>query len=1131
MSRPPSTFPSSAPTPVPSSPPPSESYLSELDGTAPSIIDTSFNESTWDGGRVDPAGLNLVSWKLDVNARAEDGVDKRGFNAISTVLNHPTKKADPLRSTRKPLPPLTQPPPVLPKPPPPTHYDAYLKNITPLYDSFISSQQQASSSTSSAAALQSPLLSEFDRRPTLTVGGAKAGLPPLDSVPSIFFEKEFNLSNPSTWAELVGSSSSSNLDPDPSVQDDLSTHLDTLERHLIHEIGLRSTSFFSALSNLQDLHSESTSCLSRISDLQSSLKEVGQKQARKGLEVIDAQEKLRVLKVTERAVRSVGDLDEILRVAKRLVDEGDWSGGLGYLEDVVKWWEKYALTSNTAKVEDGKPTENGESSTSTSTALSGPSLPSLPLSTLPALSNLPTILTELTSTIATQLESALSAFLLSVLSLPESSVFDKDRFRSALEPMLEGLVRCGKTDGVEAVWREVVTISIRDGSRKHLPVGQTEDEADNDNRPQEARGANLAQALQSMDHSAFLLLSTQMYSTLLARIRLSQQVGEEIQQVFARVSILPPLSISNFIPDPAVPATTSSSTPPDFSDVITSGCELAHTRASKILAVRSEQHASLPLGEFVEIFKENWEFIVTTEGLAKKMIISLRGVTSQQARAFLVSYHAVRLTKSAKLVEEEQWTQVDVSPSTQHVVDLLVESAVADPAECSIPPPTITNGNGNGTADAGAASKTLSVEDKTYFVVKATAESLVLLGDYLKIVINLELVVTDVMSRIIEFLKSFNSRTCQVVLGAGAMRSAGLKNITAKHLALASQSLSVIVALIPYIREFVRRHLSPKQAVMLTEFDKLKRDYQEHQNEIHAKLVAIMSDRLAVHCGSLREIDWEATPEKDGPRAYAEMLVKETATLHKVLSKYLASSTVEGVMSEVISAIVSRLSDEYGKVEFKSDEAKKRMLQDVALISIRLRPISISESGKSISTLETLVKEKSTPRKPIGQTVSGLLRRNNSTQSKAENGAQQEEVKDEEEGDGDEDEDGAGLTEEPVSQEVEKKEEVKEDSATTEGANAAEVENNIGSVPKPESPMKAEEGENVSSEPAESEMKEAGESVPDPNGEEKPILPEKDVPEPPSKDVPSESTEVAEDEVKQGGDKGDSAPSPPSKKE
>ena len=116
-----------------------------------------------------------------------------------------------------------------------------------------------------------------------------------------------------------------------------------------------------------------------------------------------------------------------------------------------------------------------------------------------------------------------------------------------------------------------------------------------------------------------------------------------------------------------------------------------------------------------------------------------------------------------------------------------------------------------------------------------------------------------------------------------------------------------------------------------------QQDYQEHQNEIHAKLVAIMSDRLSVHVAALRvsrapftdsadkqDIDWEASVEKAGPHSYAEMLVKETATLHKVLSKYLASSTVESVLAEVLDAIVSRLSEEYGKVELKSDDAKKR---------------------------------------------------------------------------------------------------------------------------------------------------------------------------------------------------------------
>jgi vacuolar protein sorting-associated protein 54 len=61
-----------------------------------------------------------------------------------------------------------------------------------------------------------------------------------------------------------------------------------------------------------------------------------------------------------------------------------------------------------------------------------------------------------------------------------------------------------------------------------------------------------------------------------------------------------------------------------------------------------------------------------------------------------------------------------------------------------------------------------------------------------------------------------------------------------------------MIALIPYIREAFRRYLNPKQAVMLIEFDKLKRDYQEHQNEIHSKLISIMGDRLQIHSKALQ---------------------------------------------------------------------------------------------------------------------------------------------------------------------------------------------------------------------------------------------------------------------------------------
>lgn len=183
------------------------------------------------------------------------------------------------------------------------------------------------------------------------------------------------------------------------------------------------------------------------------------------------------------------------------------------------------------------------------------------------------------------------------------------------------------------------------------------------------------------------------------------------------------------------------------------------------------------------------------------------------------------------------------------------------------------------------------------------------------------------------------------------MRSAGLKNITAKHLALASQSLSIVITLIPYVRETVRRHLSATQAVMLVEFDKLRRDYQEHQYEIHAKLVAIMSDRLTVHCRALSNLDFNAPlpgspPEPSKPIAD---LVKETATLHKVLYKYLHESSVENVMGQVLTSIDKRLAVEIGQTEVRGSEARERLTEDKALLDKKLGTLKSVEWKPSVS--------------------------------------------------------------------------------------------------------------------------------------------------------------------------------------
>lgn len=186
------------------------------------------------------------------------------------------------------------------------------------------------------------------------------------------------------------------------------------------------------------------------------------------------------------------------------------------------------------------------------------------------------------------------------------------------------------------------------------------------------------------------------------------------------------------------------------------------------------------------------------------------------------------------------------------------------------------------------------------------------------------------------FRQLFNSRTCQVVLGAGAMRSAGLKNITAKHLALASQSLSAVIAIIPYLREALRPHLAGKQAGCLVEFDGVKLDYREHQQEIHAKLVAIMEDRLALHRRTLRAIDSFADVAPTSVSPYMEAIVKEVSTLHKVLAKYLPGPTVGTIIGRAKDDIAAAMRADFTELIRTRPAATAQLLADVRYLRSRL---------------------------------------------------------------------------------------------------------------------------------------------------------------------------------------------------
>jgi len=213
----------------------------------------------------------------------------------------------------------------------------------------------------------------------------------------------------------------------------------------------------------------------------------------------------------------------------------------------------------------------------------------------------------------------------------------------------------------------------------------------------------------------------------------------------------------------------------DLSDILSSATELGNSRVSKIASVRAEQHAQLKLREFFQYFEESWAFVVACEVLCRRMIVGFRGSLVSQSKAFLQAFHGKRLQDSAKLVEDEQWGQIEVSQRSQRIVDVIIDCAVKDALEVvfakpspvngvtngasptssmETPPPTasVPNGEGAGIAATGNA-KYLKVEERTYYVVSATMQVLQLVIDYLKVIVNLPLMNMECMSRLVEFLK------------------------------------------------------------------------------------------------------------------------------------------------------------------------------------------------------------------------------------------------------------------------------------------------------------------------------------------------------------------------------------------
>ncbi|CAH1791272.1 unnamed protein product [Owenia fusiformis] len=324
-------------------------------------------------------------------------------------------------------------------------------------------------------------------------------------------------------------------------------------------------------------------------------------------------------------------------------------------------------------------------------------------------------------------------------------------------------------------------------------------------------------------------------------------------------------------------------------DLLCQVCDHAHDRCVKVIVARAKHGflEKLSSSEFVTLSREIEEFVKDCELLCGRKSMSLRGSLQSQANRFVTRFHEERKTKLSLILDNERWKQADVPEEFQDLVNFISEhKKLALPEK---------------KADAEKSpSECLLVNSQKYTVVGTVLMLLKMVIEYCQCIDDIPTIAPDMLTRVIELLKIFNSRTCQLVLGAGALQLVGLKTITTKNLALASRCLQLVVYYLPMVRNHFETRLQGKQQNMMKHFDSILKDYNDHIQEISNKLVAILEGMLEAQLSR-----WEVKAPMPSPAFRG--ICKQMSKFHEAVVDLLPMPQVKEIFAKVHELFKERL--------------------------------------------------------------------------------------------------------------------------------------------------------------------------------------------------------------------------------
>ncbi|XP_073949308.1 VPS54 subunit of GARP complex scat [Choristoneura fumiferana] len=675
---------------------------------------------------------------------------------------------------------------------------------------------------------------------------AKARTPVVEAtceVPEIFYQQALELHDPNVFSKVFPNlvDAQDTTVAVRSLQETLSTYLDFIEMKISKQVAQKSDAFFHAMLSHDTIMEQMAKAVKTVRSTRDSISVVKNNLTQCPLKLVSLTRINQNLTNVHELLKLIGTVQQTQPMIQLLLSTSDYVAALDLISSTQK-----VLSTQLARIQ--------------------------------AFRHLSPQLTEMKRLIHKMLGNEFQRFIVTDLNRPPKDLSDIPE-RDKIVSIVSGILRLKEFDFIETFKMEAMTtiqatikqcvieiVSERDGNTEVV-----------------LRGSNADNAWLLCNESIVFL----------------QKVTPNLITVFKRILALKELVLDISQMDDVTGNESEEVWTQDelvlveekLNKMIVSLSDYSNERCANLIVTKTEKDFVFSdlsqlskLSTLIEDFSDEFEKV--TGHCSNSMKLALRSF----AMKYIQNLHSERRSQLTATLNAERWKSADVPNELQHLIDKISNSG---------------NSANMQYETVKSDGKFLVINKENYAVVGTVQLLIKIMLEYCEATKQSPVIVQYLTHCMLELIRLFNSRCCQLVLGAGAIQSAGLKTISTSNLALVSRSLQVVLWLLPIIRQ----HLDQLQSkeVSLNGFSSIESDIVSHKQEIENKICLIVSNML---CSQL--FGWDAKPPV--PSQTFRNISKHLVKLHEALIDILPIEQIRNIYKRVHDNFKDKLREQLAKM-------------------------------------------------------------------------------------------------------------------------------------------------------------------------------------------------------------------------